>query len=150
MNYNKVILGGNMTRDVEMRYTPKGTAVAAFGLAINRKWRTDAGEDREEVTFVDVEAFGRTAEVIGQYFRKGNPIMVEGRLKLDQWEDKQSGSKRSKLKVIVDSFQFCGEATGEKGESRRQPERSRRTAQADDPGTPATSEAPPVDDDVPF
>ena len=86
-NYNKVILIGNLTRDPELRYTPKGTAVAKIGLAINRTWRSDTGEMKEETTFVDVDAFGRQAETLGQYMKKGRPIMIEGRLRLDTWED---------------------------------------------------------------
>ena len=80
-NFNKVILAGNLTRDPELRYTPKGTAIANFGLAINRKWKSESGESKEEVTFVDVEAWDRQGEVIAQYFKKGSPILVEGRLK---------------------------------------------------------------------
>src|SRR5437763_385437 len=99
-NFNKVILAGNLTRDPEVRYTPKGTAIAKLGLAINRTWKNEAGETKEEVTFVDVDAFGRTAEVISQYLKKGRPILVEGRLKLDQWDDKQTGQKRSRLEVL--------------------------------------------------
>ena len=105
-NFNKVILAGNMTRDPELRYTPKGTAIAKFGLAINRNWTGEDGQKREEVTFVDVDAFGKQAEVIGQYLRKGRPVLVEGRLKLDQWDDKQTGQKRSRLGVILESFSF--------------------------------------------
>src|SRR6187401_2684541 len=105
-NFNKVILIGNLTRDPELRYTPKGTAIAKIGLAINRTWKNEAGETKEEVTFVDVDAFGRTAEVIGQYLKKGRPILIEGRLKLDTWEDKQTNQKKSKLGVVAESFQF--------------------------------------------
>jgi single-strand DNA-binding protein len=107
-SFNKVILMGNLTRDPELRYTPKGTPIAKIGLAVNRVWRSEAGEQREEVTFVDVDIFGRTAENVGQYMRKGRPIMVEGRLKLDQWDDKNTGQKRSKLGVVADSVQFLG------------------------------------------
>lgn len=106
---NKCLLMGNFTRDPEMKYLPtNNTAVTSFGLAINRKWKGKDGKpDGEEVTFLDLEAFGRTAEVINQYFKKGAAIFVEGRLKLDQWTDKE-GQKRSKLKVIVESFEFLG------------------------------------------
>ena len=93
-SYNKVLLMGNLTRDPEVRYTPKGTAIATIGLAVNRRWTTDAGEQKEEVTFVDVEVWGRQAETVGQYLSKGKPIFVEGRLKLDSWEDKESGQKK--------------------------------------------------------
>ncbi len=105
-SFNKVILVGNLTRDPELRYTPNGRAIAKFGIAVNRSWKSESGESREEVTFVDVDAFGRQAEVLGQYLKKGRPIMIEGRLKLDQWEDKQSGQKRSRLGVVMESFQF--------------------------------------------
>nr|MDP9175989.1 single-stranded DNA-binding protein [Planctomycetota bacterium] len=103
---NRVILVGNLTRDPQMKYLPSQTAVVEFGLAMNRKFRTATGEDREEVCFVDCSAFGRQAEVINQYCQKGKLIFVEGRLKLDQWEDKQGGGKRSKLTVVVENFQF--------------------------------------------
>ena len=89
-SFNRVIIAGNLTRDPELRYTPKGTAVAKIGLAVDRTWKTETVESREEVTFVDVDAFGRQAEVIAQYLRKGRPLLVEGRLKLDQWDDKNT------------------------------------------------------------
>jgi single-strand DNA-binding protein len=112
-SYNKVLLMGNLTRDVETRtISPTGTTVANIGLAVNRVFRTKDGEKREETTFVDCEAFGRTAETMSQYLRKGRPVFIEGRLKLDQWEDKQSGQNRSKLKVIVESFQFVDSREG--------------------------------------
>src|SRR6266536_1149904 len=98
-SFNKVILAGNLTRDPELRYTPKGTAVAKIGLAINRQWKDESGAQKEEVTFVDVDAFGRQAEVISQYLKKGRPILVEGRLKFEQWDDKQTGQKKSRLGV---------------------------------------------------
>src|ERR1041384_5196703 len=113
-SFNKVILMGNLTRDPELRYTPKGTAVARIGLAVNRVWRTETGEQKEEVTFVDVDAFGKQAETIGQYFKKGRPILMEGRLRYDTWDDKQSGQKRSKLGVVLESFQFMD--SGNRGE----------------------------------
>src|SRR5271169_6056187 len=116
-SFNKVILAGNLTRDPELRYTPKGTAVAKIGIAINRSWKTETGEMKEEVTFVDVEAFGRTAETLGQYFKKGRPILIEGRLKYDQWDDKQSGAKRSKLGVVLEGFQFMDSGRAEGGAS---------------------------------
>jgi single-strand DNA-binding protein len=96
-NFNKVILAGNLTRDPELRYTPKGTAIAKLGMAVNRTWKTETGENKEEVTFVDIDAFGRQAEVIGQYMKKGRPLLVEGRLKLDTWEDKNTHQKVSKF-----------------------------------------------------
>lgn len=108
MNYNRVILGGRLTRDIELRNLPNGGAVAAIGLAVNEKYKTKSGEAREETVFIDAEAFGRTAEVMAQHLRKGREVLIEGRLKLDEWEDKNSGQKRSKLKVVVSSFQFVG------------------------------------------
>ena len=107
-NFNKVILIGNLTRDPEMKYTPKGTAVARLGLAINHRYTTETGETKEEVTFIDIDAWGKQAEVIAQYCRKGRPLMVEGRLKLHSWDDKQTGAKQSKLRVVLESFQFLG------------------------------------------
>jgi len=97
---------GNLTRDPEVRYTSSGTAIAKLGMAVNRYWKNQDGQQQEETTFVDVDAFGRQAETIGQYLKKGRPIMVEGRLKLDQWDDKQTGQKRSKLGVVLENFQF--------------------------------------------
>ena len=111
-NYNKVLLMGNLTRDPQLKYLPSQMAVAEFGLAINRKFKTAAGEDREETTFVDCSAFGRTGEVINQYFQKGKPIFIEGRLKFDSWEDKNGGGKRSKLAVVVERFEFVGGKDG--------------------------------------
>ena len=107
-NFNKVILMGNLTRDPEIRYTPKGTAIARLSLAVNRRYTTETGEPREEVTFVEVDAWGKQAEVIAQYCRKGKPLLVEGRLKLDTWDDKATGQKRSRLGVVLESFQFVG------------------------------------------
>lgn len=107
-NVNKVILMGNLTRDVDLRNLPNGTPVGQFGLAINRKWKDQGGEQREEVTFVDCEAWGKSAEALAKYTAKGAPLFVEGRLKLDSWKDKADGSSRTKLKVVVESFQFIG------------------------------------------
>ena len=109
---NKVILIGNLTRDPEVRYTPKGNAVAELGLAINRYYTQDNGEKREETTFVDVTLWGRQAELAQQYLQKGRPVYIEGRLQLDSWEDKQSGQKRSKLKVVGEVMQFLGGREG--------------------------------------
>src|SRR5271163_94030 len=105
-SFNKVILAGNLTRDPELRYTPKGTAVAQITLAVNRTWKSETGESKEEVSFVDVDVWGRQAEVIAQYMRKGRPLLVEGRLKQDTWEDKNTKQKQSKLKVVLESFSF--------------------------------------------
>src|SRR5215470_18350950 len=111
-NFNKVILLGNLTRDPELRYLPSQMAVVDFGLAVNHKYRTAQGEDREEVMFIDCTAFGKQAEVIKQYCSKGKPLFIEGRLKLDSWDDKQTGQKRSKHKVTIDNFQFIGSRDG--------------------------------------
>ena len=152
-NFNRVILAGNLTRDPELRYTPKGTAIASFGLAINRKWKSETGEAKEEVTFVDVEAWDRQAEVVAQYFKKGRPILVEGRLKFDQWEDKNTHQKQSKLKVVLEGFSFIDTKGADSGVPSDAP-RSRPAAAAAAPaGAPAAaeSEAPePEQDDVPF
>jgi single-strand DNA-binding protein len=111
--FNKVMLIGNLTRDPQLKYLPSNnTAVVEFGLACNRKWKTPNGEDREEVTFVDITAFGRQAEVLNQYCQKGKQIFIEGRLKFDSWEDKQGGGKRSKLSVVAENFQFLGGREG--------------------------------------
>ncbi len=166
-NLNKVMLMGNLTRDPEIKYTPKGTAIASFGLAVNRKYSTDGGEKREEVTFIDLDAFGRTAEVIGEYFKKGRPIYVEGRLKLDTWDDKQTGQKKSKLRVVVDSFEFLGgredgggggssNAAGEREYSESRQSESRPAARpasrpaAPPPRPPADPDLDASDDDIPF
>src|SRR3954465_14457413 len=117
-NFNKVILMGNLTRDPQLRYLANQTAVADFAVACNRRWKGPNGEDKEEVTFVDVTAWGKQAEVINQYFQKGKPIFIEGRLKFDSWEDKQGGGKRSKLTVVLDNFQFIGGDKGSDSERR--------------------------------
>lgn len=154
-NFNKVILAGNLTRDPELRYTPKGTAIAKFGLAVNRVWKNEAGESKEETMFVDLDAFGRQAETLAQYMKKGSPLLVEGRLKLDQWDDKQTGQKRSKLGVVVEGFQFLG--GGSRGDAPAAGEPVRRPASAPAAApAPAAAEgaepdmAPPEHDDVPF
>ena len=147
-NFNKVILAGNLTRDPELRYTPKGLAICKFGLAINRKWSSEGGEQKEEVTFVDVDAFGRQAETIGQYLKKGRPILIEGRLRLDQWDDKQTGQKKSRLGVVLESFQFLDSGNREGGGV---PSAPRPPRAANQPATSSDSDAPPHDgDDVPF
>ena len=146
-SFNKVILAGNLTRDPELRYTPKGTAIARIGLACNRKWKSETGEMKEEVTFVDVDAFGKQAETIGQYLKKGRPILIEGRLKFDQWEDKQSGQKKSKLGVVLESFQFL-DSGGGRGEGASEAPRSRPAASS--APAPEGGDEPPHDDDVPF
>ncbi len=108
--YNKVMLMGNLTRDVEVRHTSGNQAVANIGLAVSRKWRSQDGELREETAFVDCEAWGKTAETLSKYVSKGRPLFVEGRLKLDQWE--KDGQKHSKLKVVIEDFRFVDSKPG--------------------------------------
>jgi single-strand DNA-binding protein len=155
-SFNKVIIAGNLTRDPEMRYTPKGTAVAGFGLAINRKWKTETGETKEEVTFVDVDAFGRQAEVIAQYMKKGRPLLVEGRLKLNEWEDKNTHQKVTKLRVVLESFSFIDSNRADSaiaGDAQRTRTGAAPAAgQASNPVPEAAAPdaPPPEEDDVPF
>ncbi len=153
-NFNKVILAGNLTRDPELRYTPKGTAVARLGLAVNRTWRTESGEKKEEATFVDIDAFGQQAEVICQYLKKGRSLLVEGRLKYDQWDDKQTGQKRSRLLVVLESFSFLDSPSRNAEGGAPAPVSPGRSAPAvAPPPAPAAANgaAPaPEDDDVPF
>ena len=148
---NHVMVLGNLTRDPELRYTPKGMAIAKVGLAINRNWTSEGGEKKEEVTFVDVDIFGRTAENVAQYMKKGRPIMIEGRLRLDQWDDKQTGQKRSRLGVVAETVQFLGSPTGGGGDGgEAAPRRSAPAASAAAPSAAAEPDMPPPDDDVPF
>jgi len=111
-NLNKVQLIGNLTRDPELRHTPRGTAITEISIAINRTWKDDSGNKQEEVTFVEVTFWGRTAETIQTHLAKGAPIYVEGRLQLDSWDDKDTGKKRTKLRVVGENFQFL--ASGQK------------------------------------
>ena len=151
-SFNKVILAGNLTRDPEFRHLPKGSAVAAFALAVNRTWKSESGESKEEVNFIDVEAFGRQAEVIAQYMRKGRHLLVEGRLKQDSWEDKTTQQKRTKLKVVLESFSFI-DAKGEGGAAAGNEAPRRPASSSSAPvSKPSESEGePPMeDDDVPF
>lgn len=161
---NKVFLMGNLTRDPELRYTPNGKGLCEFGLAVNRRFITKDGEQRDETCFVDVTMWGRRAEVISEYFKKGSPIFIEGRLQLDTWET--SEGRRSKLKVIAEDFQFIGGREGEgpprdKGESGGR--RTQRARPAQEGGKPAPSQQkdaapaePPAeerdvsDDEIPF
>jgi len=160
-SYNKVILLGNLTRDPELRYTPKGQAVAKLGLAVNRSYKTDTGETKEEVTFIDVDSWGKQAELIGQYLKKGSPLFVEGRLRLDQWDDKNTGQKVSKLKVVMENFQFVGgnrssEGGGPgpgpaSGAASAPPQRVSRPPQSQAPTSTEGGDSPAGEvDDVPF
>ena len=153
-SFNKVILVGNLTRDPEVRYTPKGSAVCDLGLAVNRQYSLENGEKREEVTFVDVVLWARLAEIAGEYLKKGRPVLIEGRLQLDTWDDKQSGQKRSKLRVIGETMQLLGSRqgggedegmSGGGGGSSYSKPAGRSSAP---PSRPAPSE--PDDDEIPF
>lgn len=132
-SYNKVILMGNLTRDPELKRTTTDMAVAQIGVAVNRKFKDRDGNLKEETTFVDCEAWGRTAETMAKYLTKGKPIFVEGRLKLDQWQDKE-GNNRSKLKMVIENFQFIDS----------------RGNQTPTPSTAAASTTAPPADDIPF
>ena len=145
-NYNKVLLIGNLTRDPDLRYTAGGTAVVNFGMAINRSFTGQDGARREETTFVDCEAWAKQAETLKQYLKKGSPIFVEGRLKLDQWET-QDGQKRSKLRVVCERFQFLGRG-GQESDGGGGHERPSRPAQPPEPEPADYQEQP--DDDIPF
>jgi single-strand DNA-binding protein len=158
-SFNKILLMGNLTRDVEVRHTANNLAIAKFGMACNRKWKSPEGEQREEVMFIDCEAFGKTAENFSQFFSKGRPVLIEGRLKLDQWEDKETKAKRSKHVVVVDSFHFVdskpgggGGGGGGGGEEGSAP--SRAPAAAGARSAPAAQEwggkGPMGEDDIPF
>lgn len=113
-SYNKVMLIGNLTRDPEVRYTPKGSAVCDIGLAVNRVYTSDSGEKVEEVTFVDVVLWSKMAELAGKYLHKGRPVFIEGRLQMDSWEDKQTGQKRTRLRVVGEQMQFLGSPGGDR------------------------------------
>lgn len=112
-SFNKVVLMGNMTRDPEIKYTPNGTAVCEIGLAVNDRRKGSDGQYVDETTFVDVTCWGRTAEIVNEYLAKGSPVLIEGRLKLDQWE--KDGQKRSKLRVVCENLRMLGKGDGGKG-----------------------------------
>jgi single-strand DNA-binding protein len=147
-SFNKVMLLGNLTRDPEVKYTPKGSAVADIGLAVNRTYTTDGGEKREETTFVDVTMWGRQAEIAGEYLKKGRPLFVEGRLQLDTWDDKQTGQKRSKLRVVCENFQMLGSRDGGEGGGSGGGGRSSGGGSRSAKSAPAADES--GDDDIPF
>mgnify|MGYP006308635341 FL=1 len=139
-SYNKDILLGNLTRDPELRYTPSNTAVCDFGLAVNRKYK-----DEEKVCFVDITAWAKQAELISEYLSKGDPIMLDGRLELDQWENKD-GDKRSKLKVICENFTFVGRKGGGGADSPK----PKSSGSSGSSGSSDSSGAKADEDDVPF
>jgi len=155
-NLNKVMLIGNLTRDPELRYTPKGTAVADIAIAINRIWNNEAGQRQEETTFVDVTLWGRQAELAQQYLSKGRGIYVEGRLQMDTWDDKTTGQKRSKLKVIGENLQFLPDGRGGAGGGNRPPQQAAASSAPSDTGeapqgaTAASGDDFPEDDEIPF
>lgn len=153
---NKVLLMGNLTRDPELRVTPKGTPICQFSLAINRKFKMESGESREEVIYVDIEAWGKQGETIAKYVTKGRPLFVEGRLRLDQWEDKNTKEKRSRMKVVLETFEFLGDgraggagpAPGGESAPGASPERFAPPPRATGGAKPASQEN--LDEDVPF
>ena len=157
---NKVLLMGNLTRDPELRVTPKGTPICQFSLAINRQFKMESGESREEVIYVDVEAWGKQGETIAKYVTKGRPLYVEGRLRLDQWEDKNTKEKRSRMKVVLEQFQFLGDSRGGGGgggpasssefdqTGGGSPERHAPPPRSSSPAKPAGGDN--VEEDVPF
>jgi len=154
-DYNKVLLMGNLTRDIELRHTPSNMAVANFGLAVGRRYRSKDNELREETTFVDCEAWGKQAEIMSQYLTKGRPVFIEGRLKLDQWQDKDGGN-RSKLRVVVENFQFIdggggGGGGGGDGGGRRSSETSSQGSQRSSSYDDGMEAHQPIsEDDIPF
>lgn len=174
-NYNRIILVGNLTRDPQLKYLPSQMAVVEFGLAVNHKFRTKDGQERDEVLFIDCSCFGKGADIINRYCQKGKPLLVEGRLKYDTWEDKQGGGKRSKHSIVVDNFQLMGGrsdagggapdsgAGGGYDEGAAPPQRSAPRPQQNRPAPPARQQPqqptaePPFgneqqfsDDDIPF
>lgn len=151
-SYNKVILAGNLTRDPDLRTLPSGNSVARIGIAVNRRYTGKDGELKEEVTYVDIDAFGKQAETIAKYCTKGSGILVEGRLRLDQWDDKSTGEKRTKLGVVLEGFTFLGGANtrsrdeGASYEDAAPPRRSAPAAPRSAPPPPA----PDIEEDIPF
>lgn len=151
-SFNRVILLGNLTRDPQVRYTPGGTAVAEIGLAVNRQWFDKQTNSRkEDTTFVDVTLWGRTAEIAGEYLAKGRQVLIEGRLQTDSWDDKETGQKRSKLKVVCENMTMVGGRTDGGGGGPR-PNSGARAAASEPEGGDYSQGAggPPSDDDVPF
>jgi len=159
-SYNKVILVGNLTRDPELRHTPSGTAVTDLGLAVNRTWTDrNTNQKNEETTFVDVTCWSRTAEIACEYLRKGRPVLIEGRLQMDEWDDKETGQKRTKLKVVCDNMQMLGsrdgggDGGGGGGGGYSAPAQSAPASSEPAPAPAPAPESPvsnPPDDEVPF
>jgi single-strand DNA-binding protein len=152
-SFNKVILLGNLTRDPEVRYTPKGSAVCDLGIAVNRVYTTDSGEKREEVTFVDVVLWARLAELAGEYLKKGRPVFIEGRLQMDTWDDKQTGQKRTRLRVVGETMQFLGSrpsgAGGGPAEASEDDRQARASGKSSAP-PPKPTAGEPDNDEIPF
>lgn len=148
-NLNKALLMGNLTRDPEIRVLPKGTQVCQFAIAINRSFKLESGETKEEVTYVDIEAWGKTAETIAKYFTKGKPIYVEGRLKLETWEDKTTKEKKSRMKVVLEQFQFL-ESKGGGGQQSSAAGAEPSAAPAPRPSRAPAPAQQNLDEDVPF
>jgi single-strand DNA-binding protein len=151
-NLNRVLLIGNLTRDPELRVTPKGSSICQFGLAVNRTFKDATGQQREETTFIDIEAWGRQGEVISKYCTKGRPLFVEGRLRFDSWEDKNTGAKRSKLSVVLENFQFIGGRSDDQGQSPSGGGHDSMERNSPPPRQPAPppAAADNLDEDVPF
>jgi single-strand DNA-binding protein len=162
-SFNKVILMGNLTRDPEMRVTPGGLSICRFSLAVNRAWKDKDGQEKEEVSYIDVDSFGKQAEVIAKYLTKGRPVLIEGRLKQDRWEDKNTKEKRTKILVVLESFTFVGsrgETGGDAGDGAPSGANYDDSAPPARPASraagspPAASRPPPpgdqIDEDVPF
>ncbi len=150
---NKVFLIGNLTRDPELRVTPKGTAICQFGLAVNRQYRDESGATRDETAFIDIEAWGKQGELCSKYLQKGSPAFIEGRLRFDSWEDKQSGQKRNKLKVVLDNVQFLSRGGGGGARSDAEGGESPASRSVPPPRSAARTDGgdqPAADDDVPF
>lgn len=145
MNYNKATIGGNLTRDPELRFTPSGVEVCEFSVAVNERYKTKNNEQRERTDYIDCVAWGTTGKNIAAYFGKGGSIFVEGKLRLETWDDKTTGQKRSRTRLQVDGFQFVGKS----GKDRAEGGQSARRSTA--PAAPAIAgDGPPDDDDVPF
>src|SRR6201993_561142 len=149
-NLNRVLLIGNLTRDPDLRYTPKGTAVTKIGLAVNRVYTGEDGERKEETTFVDVTLWARLAEIAGQYLKKGRPVFVEGRLQLDTWDDKQTGQKRSRLRVVAENMQMLGSRGESEGGSRPAGSQRRPAPPPPQRQTPKDPDLDAEPDDIPF
>ena len=150
-SFNKVILLGNLTRDPEVRYTPKGSAVCDLGIAVNRVYTTEGGERREEVTFVDVVLWARLAEIAGEYLRKGRPVFIEGRLQMDSWDDKQTGQKRTKLRVVGETMQLLGGRPGGAAGETAEDDRAATSAGSKTTAPPKPARQSEQDDDeIPF